>query len=71
MQYKIMIKVNSSNGDYYKFLLNPDGTDYSSSSLPDLQAKYTELLQTYKQSDLIAVQDLTVVIDVVITDPSI
>ncbi len=74
--YKIMIRASSAANYWLPYMIETPGenpgdpnikTEYSTDSLDELKATTVTLLDTYSKNQLKLIQDLSYILDVVIT----
>ena len=66
--YSILIKLNNSTVDRYKFLTNGDGTVYVENDITAVQAKVIELLNDYTLSTIKVVKNCIITNDVTVQE---
>lgn len=58
--YSILLKLQSSTADRWKYLTNSDGSVYIESDLAQVEAKISELLNTYTLNSIRVVKNCVI-----------
>ena len=66
--YSILLKVSTSQGERWKYLLDDEGEIYTEDELTNVQTKVVELLSTYVLGDIKVIKNCVITADITVEE---